>query len=394
MGAAPLNDRQRAVLDWIAAGCPAGEEPVPTYKHSASALASRGLIDLDNRYGTPWRARLTARGRYWLEHGAYPPVGMVLEPLIEVDDTPGEEVSDAEFVNRRRVLRSDWDSGGQALTYLELSEQWALHAAYQPTKESTEQQALADFREFERSTPEKAAEAAAAHDRYGHARERVQQDVARAQAAKEAGIAPRKRPRKERNLSVRTLARPEPDVAALARVLVELAIKSVEADEQKHGATSEDDDPAPRPSKASETLRQLPLMRGESAPLATRRTSRTPSPTARVRRRLPATVATKLREAQACHQAGTHLAAVLVARAAITDALDHAGAPSAVGLPTRLDWLVQDGQLNQDLAVRAAGCRPMVVVPSSPEVTAAESETLLDIAERVVTSLYPAERTP
>ncbi len=126
---APLNDRQRAVLDWIAAGCPAGEEPVPTYKHSASALASRGLIDLDNRYGTPWRARLTARGRYWLEHGAYPPVGMVLEPLIEVDDTQGEEVSDAEFVNRRRVLRSDWDSGGQALTYLELSEQWALHAA-------------------------------------------------------------------------------------------------------------------------------------------------------------------------------------------------------------------------------------------------------------------------
>src|SRR5690554_3010886 len=95
---APLNDRQRAVLDWIAAGCPAGEEPVPTYKHSASALASRGLIDLDNRYGTPWRARLTARGRYWLEHGAYPPVGMVLEPLIEVDDTQGEEVSDAEFV--------------------------------------------------------------------------------------------------------------------------------------------------------------------------------------------------------------------------------------------------------------------------------------------------------
>jgi hypothetical protein len=129
---------------------------------------------------------------------------MVLEPLIEVDDAPGEEVSDAEFVNRRRVQRSDWDSGGQALTYLELSEQWVLHAAYQPTKEITEQRALADFREFERSMPEKASEATAAHDRYGRARERVQQDVARAQAAKDAGVAPRKRPRTERNLCARS----------------------------------------------------------------------------------------------------------------------------------------------------------------------------------------------
>jgi hypothetical protein len=182
-------------------------------------------------------------------------------------------------------------------------------------------------------------------------------------------------------------------VEALARVLVELAIKSAESDKQKNDATSEDHDPVTRPSKASEMLRQLHLMRGESTPLTTRRTSRKPSPTARVQRRLPAPVATKLREAQACRQAGTHLAAVLVAGAAITDALDHGGAPSAVDLPTRLDWLAQDGQLSHDLAVRAAGCRPMVVVPSSPEVTAAESEALLDIAERVVTSLYPGERT-
>ncbi|WP_308468515.1 hypothetical protein [Rathayibacter soli] len=392
---APLNDRQRAVLNWIAAGRRAGDEPIPTYKHSATALASRGLIDLDNRYGTSWRARLTSRGRYWLEHGEYPPVGMVLEPLIEVDEeaaSPGEAVSDAEFVNWRRVLRSDWNSGGQALSYLEVAEEWALHAAYQPTKDISEQQALADFRDMQRLRPENAAEADAACEHYGRAREQVQHDAVRAQQARESGVAPRKRRGKERNLTVRALARPEPDLHALARVLIQVAIDKAKADEQPEDDADDQNarSAAPRlSSRASEMLRNLPEMRGESM-LAPEPRSRTTSPPANPPRArpVPPDVQAKLEEARACHRAGTYLAAVLVARAALADALDGVGAPRDDDLTQRLDRLAQEGRLSRDLVARAAASRPMSIVPSRPEVTATESATLLDITIDVVTELY------
>lgn len=392
---APLNDRMRAVLEWIAAGCRVGEEPVPTYKHSATALASRGLIDLDNRYGMPWRARLTPLGRYWLDHRAYPPVGMVLEPLIDVEETaptPSGVVSDAEFVNRRRVLRSDWNSGGQPFTYLDMAEQWALHAAYQPTKNISEQQALADFRDMQRQRPEKADEAEAACERYGRAREQVQREAARAQEAKESGVAPHKRRGKERNLTVRALARPEPDVQALARLIVQLAMDKATADERSNDALDESpprSDAEQSPPKASEVLGHLPLMRGEPMPPPgpSRTKSRTAAPP--TARPVPPHVQAKLDEARSCQRTGTYLAAVLVARAALTDALDSFGAPHEDDLTRRLDRLAQDGQLDRGLVARAAASRPMSIVPSHPEVTATETENLIDITAGVITELYP-----
>lgn len=391
MGAS-LNDRQRAVLEWIAAGCRPGAEPVPTYKQSATALAGRGLIDLDNRYGTPWQARLTPRGRYWLEHGEYPPVGMVLEPLLEVDEeaaSPGEMVSDAEFVNRRRVLRADWDSGGQALSYLEVAEQWALHAAYQPTKNISEQQALADFRDMQRLRPEKVAEAEAACARYGAAREQVQRDIARAQQSKDSGVAPRKRRNKDRHLTVRALARPEPDLHALARALIQIAVEKAKADEQADGRTdgqaARTGEARPTP-KASELLGHLPAMRGESKPIREARPSRPQPATARP---VPPDVRAKLDEARSCQRAGAYLAAVLVTRTALADALDAIGTPRSDDLARRVSHLAGEGRLSQDLAARAAASRPMSIVPSHPEVTEAESDTLLDLAAAVLAELYP-----
>lgn len=400
---APLNDRQRAVLNWIAAGCRPGEEPVPTYKHSATALAGRGLIDLDNRYGTPWRATLTPRGRYWLEHGEYPPVGTVLEPLLDVDEeavAPGEPLSDAEFINRRRVLRSDWDAGGQALSYLEMAEQWALHAAYQPTKDIAEQQALADFREMQRLKPEKAAEAEAACERYGLARQQVQRDIVRAQQARDSGVAPVRRRNKDRNLSIRALARPEPDLHALARALIQIAVDKAKAEEQPSDdrdglgtrrRSSADDSSL----KASELLRDLPAMQGEPAPPPKARPTRSPrrsrsSPA----RPVPSAVQAKLDEARACHRATAYLASVLVARAALTDALDGIGAPRSDELARRLDLLARDGLLTHSLAARASASRSLSIVPSHPEVTARESEDLLDIAAAVIAELFPGQATP
>lgn len=128
----PLNERQVAVLEWIAGGCRAGEEPVERHKQSAVALANRRLILLDRVYEQPWRARLTPLGRYWLEHRAYPPDGTMLEPLIETDsdlDGPGDGLSDAEFINRRRVLKADWAGHGPALSRLRMADQWVLHGS-------------------------------------------------------------------------------------------------------------------------------------------------------------------------------------------------------------------------------------------------------------------------
>lgn len=67
----PLNDVQVSVLHWIAEGCDTNSLPSPTYKTSAVALQNRGLIYLDRRWGH-WKATLTDKGRYYVQHGRYP----------------------------------------------------------------------------------------------------------------------------------------------------------------------------------------------------------------------------------------------------------------------------------------------------------------------------------
>jgi hypothetical protein len=67
-----LNDRQLAVLRWIGDGCPDGVMTGTIHKTSAGALSSRRLVVVSRRRGH-WHAELTERGRYYLEHGAYPP---------------------------------------------------------------------------------------------------------------------------------------------------------------------------------------------------------------------------------------------------------------------------------------------------------------------------------
>jgi hypothetical protein len=153
-----LNDRQQAVLEWIAGGCRAGEEPVERYKHTAASLEYRGLVRLERQYGQAWRARLTPLGRYWLEHRTYPPAGSVLESLLLDESEPspsGESIPDVTFINRRRILASDWVTGGRILSYLTAAEQWALHAAYKQSKaDMSDDEALAAYRVMERDEPD------------------------------------------------------------------------------------------------------------------------------------------------------------------------------------------------------------------------------------------------
>jgi hypothetical protein len=66
-----INDRQRAVLDWIADGCPDGIYEGEGHKVSAAALRARGLVRIRGR-GETWNAVLTDRGHAFLSGSPAP----------------------------------------------------------------------------------------------------------------------------------------------------------------------------------------------------------------------------------------------------------------------------------------------------------------------------------
>lgn len=77
----PLTVRQVEVLQWIGEGCPDGVWRDFTYKTTAYALASRGLVTVDRRR-KQWSASLTDEGNFYLAHGHHPsdrdPIGKPL----------------------------------------------------------------------------------------------------------------------------------------------------------------------------------------------------------------------------------------------------------------------------------------------------------------------------
>lgn len=68
----PINDVHLAALRAIRASSAEAESPDPKFKRSAGVLQDRKLITISKRGGR-WKATLTERGTYYLEHGAYPP---------------------------------------------------------------------------------------------------------------------------------------------------------------------------------------------------------------------------------------------------------------------------------------------------------------------------------
>jgi hypothetical protein len=53
----PLNDRQLAVLEWIAEGCSPTDAAIPSYKRTAQTLRDRRLVAISKR-GGGWSAQL------------------------------------------------------------------------------------------------------------------------------------------------------------------------------------------------------------------------------------------------------------------------------------------------------------------------------------------------
>lgn len=83
-----VNDRQLEVLRWIADGCPEGRwtEDDFSYKTSAAALKSRGLVTIKGR-GRTWSVAITEAGTHYVEHGTYPPSDTPPAPIASRDRT-------------------------------------------------------------------------------------------------------------------------------------------------------------------------------------------------------------------------------------------------------------------------------------------------------------------
>jgi hypothetical protein len=78
----PITSRQLDVLRWIGDGCPPGRWPDDRHKHSARALAERGLahVGRPRSAGGAWMATLTEAGRHYLDHGEYPAPRQPIRP--------------------------------------------------------------------------------------------------------------------------------------------------------------------------------------------------------------------------------------------------------------------------------------------------------------------------
>lgn len=66
-----LNEKQLAVLRWVADGCPAGAQEGTSYRITAAALRRRDLVRTSGR-GSSWRAKITPAGRDYLERADGP----------------------------------------------------------------------------------------------------------------------------------------------------------------------------------------------------------------------------------------------------------------------------------------------------------------------------------
>ena len=388
----PLNQRQQAVLEWVAAGCKHDDVPVERYGSSAGALAYRGFITIDKQYGQPWHATLTLTGRYWLDHHAYPPAGAVLEPLIPVDAQPqesGASIPDALFINRRRALRADWKADGHAMSYLTANEQWALHAAYHPSNDDmSDAEALAAYHAMEKEHPDRIAAAEAAGARFAAATGQVQDEARHKEQERAAGVIPKRRIAKNRNIQVHGLVRPEIDLEKLARAIINLAMEDplklggkLESPDKSRLAESTVQDTSKRRVKDSSALTAAPSP--ITRPQAGARTVRLQA------KATPSSIQAKVDEAWTCLEAKSWLATVLVARAAMADALaDNRITVTTDNLIAGLNQLADQGRLSRRTVDEAAASRAFIVVPTNPPTTQQDVTELLLVVSQIITGLY------
>lgn len=131
-------------------------------------------------------------------------------------------LTDSTYLKQRAYLVGLWERDGYELTLMRATEQWELHGFFRLAEPLTDEQALAHRREV-------TAEDSSLANRAGKAYARLLSEVAANDArlaAMPTSLPPRKRgdPKPTRNITVRTLVRPEIDYKRLAQALYEMAL--------------------------------------------------------------------------------------------------------------------------------------------------------------------------
>ncbi|MFE7067788.1 hypothetical protein [Microbacterium sp. NPDC057658] len=116
-----LNDAQLLQLQWVADGAYLANPPSETFKTSAPALHSRGLVVLEKRRGHR-SIEITEAGRFYLEHGHHPdtpaskpPVRATSSPSqrtkpkseAEADSKPNAEAAPESPAKPERIVKDE-----------------------------------------------------------------------------------------------------------------------------------------------------------------------------------------------------------------------------------------------------------------------------------------------
>jgi len=202
------------------------------------------------------------------------------------------------------------------MSYLTANEQWALHAAYHPSKDDmSDAEALAAYHAMEKDHPDRiAAEAAGA--RFAAATGQAQDEARKKEQEQAAGVIPKRRIAKNRSLQVWALVSPEIDIEKLARLIVDMAMRDDLGlfGDRKPPDTNQQvtQDSSKRRTKDSSGL---------IAASSRKAPPRAKAPAARLPRPMPSTIRTKIDETWKCLEAKSYLTAILVARSAVADIL-------------------------------------------------------------------------
>ena len=109
-----VNQAQRAVLNWLAAGAE-GVPPVAAYKQVAVALQTRGLVEI-SRAGGGWSATLTSAGHFFHKHGRYRGSSAI--------DARGETGPEFEVDSPQRIRAQKYRPRGDALRLPDELDPW------------------------------------------------------------------------------------------------------------------------------------------------------------------------------------------------------------------------------------------------------------------------------
>jgi hypothetical protein len=141
-------------------------------------------------------------------------------------------LSNGDYLINRAFLQDAWELFPSVFTRLSYNEQIELHSFYRPSKDWTDHEAIDHRKRISKQQPSLPNRVGKHFVRIDQHAKALQEQLAKRPAQPVRVLAKSSRSKGTRNIRVRVLARPEPDLHKLALVLLDVA-KDMQA-EQDH----------------------------------------------------------------------------------------------------------------------------------------------------------------